>query len=524
MEELLTKTIHLANHWTISKKDLGLHLQSHPNYPYVKAITDTLDYFGIENLAAQVPKEQIEHLPNFFLALVAVEKKQDYVLVRRRKNKVQLEYRGNEKELLTNKEFGEKWTGTFIAIDSAKKDEILRMPLNFNMSSLIILATLSTAVLFTSGFNYLSLSTTTLSILGLFLSYLIAKEELGIHNFAVANVCNVIGLGNCTATIRSNQSKVLGFFSLVDAVVIFFVSMTILGVLSLADHAANLILITATTPFIIYSLYIQGFILKKWCVLCVGTILIVIAQLAMHLILAPAVLSFNLNIFLKSGLVFLIVATLWLFIKSLINDRIQLEQTQKDFLWLKRNEKVVQALLRQKKVKSSSEIEINTISYGAIEGTSTITFIINPFCGHCVEAYYIFRNLLKTSGNKLRLSLLFNIFVQDKENKAYQVAHKVTELFQNAKTDLALKALDDWFVQRDVVTWQQQYGIPTAEENRTDHILLAQKDWCKENKITYTPAILINEYVFPREFNKTELPLLLEQLINAAKEELEPII
>jgi hypothetical protein len=51
---------------------------SHPNYPSLFAITDSLNILGIDNVAIKIPKEQFVELPEIFLTLY----KSDLVLLR----------------------------------------------------------------------------------------------------------------------------------------------------------------------------------------------------------------------------------------------------------------------------------------------------------------------------------------------------------------------------------------------------------------------------------------------------------
>lgn len=56
--------------YNIDRNDFKLQLLSNQSYPSVKSITDTLDYFNIENIAINVPKDALDQLPDFFLAIL----------------------------------------------------------------------------------------------------------------------------------------------------------------------------------------------------------------------------------------------------------------------------------------------------------------------------------------------------------------------------------------------------------------------------------------------------------------------
>ena len=63
------------------KKDLELQLQIHPNYPSFQSVTDTLDYFDIDNIAVEVPLEALDQLPKSFISLVKEENREEIVSV-----------------------------------------------------------------------------------------------------------------------------------------------------------------------------------------------------------------------------------------------------------------------------------------------------------------------------------------------------------------------------------------------------------------------------------------------------------
>ena len=61
--------------YSLNQNDLKIQLLSNPDYPSVKSITDTLNYFDIENIAANIPKDAFVQLPNLFLAIIIKDNK-----------------------------------------------------------------------------------------------------------------------------------------------------------------------------------------------------------------------------------------------------------------------------------------------------------------------------------------------------------------------------------------------------------------------------------------------------------------
>ena len=83
MDRLITALLRASGIKTTNPRDLNLHLASHPEYPSLRSITDTLDYFDINNIAARVDKSSLSQLPRMFLAHLKGEVHMDFALVQR---------------------------------------------------------------------------------------------------------------------------------------------------------------------------------------------------------------------------------------------------------------------------------------------------------------------------------------------------------------------------------------------------------------------------------------------------------
>jgi hypothetical protein len=53
----------------IDQKEFDFQIQSHPDYASLLAISDTLSFFKVNNLATRLENEDIEHLSDNFIAL-----------------------------------------------------------------------------------------------------------------------------------------------------------------------------------------------------------------------------------------------------------------------------------------------------------------------------------------------------------------------------------------------------------------------------------------------------------------------
>uniref|UniRef100_UPI00404AF258 hypothetical protein n=1 Tax=Fulvivirga sp. TaxID=1931237 RepID=UPI00404AF258 len=109
-------------YFDLSFDDFALHLKTNPDYPSLKAISDTLDYFKIENGVFEVPKEELANLPDVFFTSLVYENG-DHLFAIITKNKKHIKVL-NEKDIthyLSEVEFFKIWDGTLpIFLESCK--------------------------------------------------------------------------------------------------------------------------------------------------------------------------------------------------------------------------------------------------------------------------------------------------------------------------------------------------------------------------------------------------------------------
>ncbi len=58
---------------TIDKSEFEFQVQSHSDYPNILALSDTLSFFNIKNGAIKVAIDDLELLPNHFIAVLSDE-------------------------------------------------------------------------------------------------------------------------------------------------------------------------------------------------------------------------------------------------------------------------------------------------------------------------------------------------------------------------------------------------------------------------------------------------------------------
>lgn len=200
--------------------------QSHPNYPSLYAITDSLELMGIETITATVPKEQLKNLPDVFITSLYIGEKAEFVLVNKTQTGITYTNQKEKTKSLSFDEFSAIWDGLILAIGENEKLEVRsqKMEVKSTINNFLLLTSVIIAVYFLNGtFSWFSGISLLLSVFGLLIGIFIIQESLGEANPVVSKVCN--GTNNtvsCDSVVKSNEGKLFFGISFSDLPIVFF--------------------------------------------------------------------------------------------------------------------------------------------------------------------------------------------------------------------------------------------------------------------------------------------------------------
>lgn len=510
MVAILDKYLDLNFYNRISKRDFHLQLKSHPDYPHVKAITDTLDYFGVDNVAITIPKEKFEQLPARFIALLGTEEKEGYALVEKSEGKVGLEFDGAPRQRTTVQNFLDRWTGAIVAIEVNDRKAGVTIPrIDFLLP---IVGALLLGVQFLD-FSFLPFTLVFLSIVGVYLSYLMLQAEIGIYSEPVVAVCQALSKNaSCGEVINAPTGKLFGAISLSDLSMAYFAASTIVYTVIGFSYAFALVSSVVGLPVLLFSLYQQGVVIKRWCGICLFALFTILMQDAL-VVFNSSDLSFSLEYLLKALAVMGITWGAWKQIKEKFIIDLQLQSSQEQSLKFKRNTELFQLLLNRKSVDNTLIGSESRIQFGSTTPDLTIYASTNPFCGYCVESFKVYHKLLKSHGTRIQVNIIFNVAVDQPDNKATQIAARIVDIYNQQGPDEAFKSLLSWYSDRNEEAWFQAYGESSQGDHSASSILKDHKRWCKENRVTYTPATIVDDHIFPIEYKINELTFFVEELL-----------
>lgn len=510
------------NYYYVDEKEVKLQLESHPDFPSLRSVTDTLDYLDIEHVAISVPKEALDQLPDCFLAMLNDQKQNNLVAIDKSKSKVEI-HNVDSRKSVTLEEFKEMWTGVVVAVEPnvAEKGAAGRF------SNLITPKSVLAFLAIVLGLFYFIQQEPPLqtvlylitALAGVSVSILILKEELGEGSRFVERICNATQATSCQEVLNSAGAKFYKNIGLSDLALLFFSVLSFSVLFGLIDVNLLLYISAASIPVVLYTVVYQAFKVKKWCVLCLTLSAILVVQLVIGLIYFDGFSGFEIMSFFNFILVGVILLTAWFYVKPLLKSVKDSKQFERDLLKFKKDSRIFNTLLND-----GNGIEFATLSndqnvvIGSSNAAINLIAVTNPLCGYCKPAFEQYDKILSRYGDQVSVSFKFNVFLKDPESEGFLLAQRWVELYQQHGAESALKAMRDWFSKRDFASWKNDYGLPENIEDIS--VLENHKDWSLKNEINYTPATILKGQLFPKEYQLSDLIYFIDELSPVKENEL----
>lgn len=500
----------------VSATLLKQQMKSHPDYPSLLSITDTLDYLGITNTAVQVEREVLSEIDTPFLAHVN-NSDEAFVICD-----------NGESPEKKYPDFFTNWDGIIVMAEKpegwqhAQNKELLGKEKRNNLT--LMLCTGAAAAIAVAaaciGSYWLLTSLLLLAAAGIFVSWMIVSKDLGIENKMADQVCGKEK--ECTEVMQSKGAKLLFGAGMSDAGLLWFTALFISlctaaftgGVTGMIRLMSLLSLVSV--PVIFYSLFYQWRVVKKWCRLCLITASLLMTQL---IVVMPGLMESGLQ--LPALTAVLLFATIlfgtglaWFSVKSLFNERKKLQEEVYNGIRFKHNESVVKALLEKQRYVHITPFE-NDLQLGNRLASVQITVACNPYCGPCAYKHELLHEILENNEEKIGLTVRFLVKSEDTGNKMTRTVHHIfghigqhtSKMKDRPRALYTRQVLHDWFSLMDMEKFAAYYPAETGADITS--ILRQQEEWCKTAGIKYTPTIFINGYELPFQYSVQDIPGIL---------------
>jgi uncharacterized membrane protein len=379
-----------------------------------------------------------------------------------------------------------------------------------------------TVVLFTRDPEILLLDL--LCVFGIFISTAILSYLMH-HADPVARVfCRDKGMFSCDEVLTSPAAKVSKNISWADIGLVYFSALSTFilfaAVAGYLREAALIVMIPATGAFLasFFSLWYQGWVLGKWCRLCLTVILLVWLQESTLLaFFIPA--AGHMNIFFSlfhhadlarwTALLVLcfLLASGWFFIKPYITIGQEAQQLRFQIRRWKRSASLFVHLL--KKQSRISQISLaSDIIMGADTAPITMVIVLSLYCPSCKREYAELKRLLTKYPNDLQVIIRVRHPDHSKRPDAlpYLLAWHSGAIDQRAK----LEVFTVWFDTMDIAKSMEKLGFVSPPDHAD---IRGELDaWFAGNNIKQTPSLFLDHYPLPEPFILTDLNLLIPSL------------
>ncbi|WKB81842.1 vitamin K epoxide reductase family protein [Cellulophaga lytica] len=491
---------------------------SHPDYPSLLSISDTLTKYSVENLAVKIDSEKLKEIP--LPCIVQVEEKGTslfYVLNSYDDTNTAYYDHKNKHNTVSTDTFLEKWTGICLVAEKSEESREpgieKRLAQKKVINSLAIIAgtsllswiILAIAHTFENSFTTTSIFYLLLKFIGLATGIMLLWYEVDKYNPTLQSFCSGGKKVNCEQVLSSKYANLLGGTLSVNALVLgyFFAgiglllangfgaaTMSLLGVLSLLG-----------LPIVLYSAYTQAFVIKKWCRFCLVVQGVLLLEYCLTVFQGVTLNTIGILDILLFTALFLLPVLGWTITKPWLEKGKETNMYKRSLQKIKNNKTVFESLLTK-----SDKITTNPSGLGILLKNETpkyhVVKVCNPYCGPCAKAHPVLDDLYQKG--IIDLQVLFTALPDERDRKYKPVSHLLAVDEANKKN--TPKALDDWYMAKtkDYDAFAAKYPF-NAELQKQKNKIQAMYNWCNAENITRTPTIFINGYELTKEYTINDL-------------------
>ena len=533
-DNVIASTVHLISQLQIKVATSSIRdvILKNSNYPSLLAISESLNYWKIDSEAYQLDKGKLGILPTPFIAQLRDNNGQLVVVKKVSDDTVTYVNDGGAEQLVSNLEFLGRWNGVALLAEasehSGQKDyekilaqEKLKRNWITAFISLIIFASLTqffiTASKLSSGNLIYNIGIWLFTLCGTIFSSLLLWHEYDENNTYLKKICSINKKANCNSILTSKAAKIAGFSWAEVGGFYFFGSLFYLLITPYSTYFQSpLILLNVITfPYILFSLYYQGMVIKQWCVLCLAVQGILLLEFLTVLLTGQLdgnfIAQFEQVNYSSLAISFLLLPLLWIVIKPFIYDKKGNDELKYNFFRFKNNADVFNSILA-KQVEIKNEPAGLGISLGNMESGNILVKVCNPYCGPCGRSFPDLLDVI-IKNRDIKAQIVFTGRPDKNDPSAIIIAHFL-EIYEN-RPELTEQALTDWYASepRDYEKFAQKYKEIVDFENFREKIG-AMHFWCQSERIQYTPTYYFNGRRLPDSYNLKDLQGMFDYSIN----------
>lgn len=498
----------------IDKSEFLFQLQSHPNYPNLVAVVDTLNFFDISSGVFRVDTQEYHLLPLNFVTFLDLNSKSEPYFIEKRERDYFYNF-GKRKIKVTETEFENITGGIFLFIEKEDKTTSLNSNQYLKYLPVALLISFILCQVFLKSTNFVNTIFLLFSASGLLLSIFALKDFFGINSSFVNNLCNANSGTDCTAVITSKKWRLFDHINFSDLSLLFFSSQLLGHILFLFTSLESQFFIIQKSllylalPFAVLSIYYQKFVEKKWCTICLSIIFVLLIELV-YLTFFHYNWSFpTIESVLLLGTVFFSLLVIWQGIKKVLTKQKELREFFIKGSRFSRNYEIFKnTLVTGNKISLPSM----TFELGNKECEKNLIISTNPFCGYCKEAHFLLEKVSNKHSNDLSLKIILNVDLDALYSDKKEFCLRLVSIYLLETPQKFSESIHYWFENKNIDIWNKQYSYIQIAE-KAEEILKSHHLWAVNNKYQFTPAIFINRFPYPQKFDRDNLPYFMEEVL-----------
>lgn len=494
--------------YTHQTSEIEEYFLSHPNFPSLYAVTDTLEFLNIPNIAAEVQTTDIDKLPNQFITLYQKGNEQEFILIEEVTDSFLYTIDENKKKTkIPRTEFIENWTHIVLLIEKNESQEKNKVQQKGFYPAVFMLGLVMLFVFIkNNAFTGVSLLYLLFSSIGLAISVFILQKEFNIPNQLADQLCGWFNnaKNDCSEVLNSSPSILYKNVKVADLSLVYFFTSLFL-VVFLQEHLFYIFI----SPFLVfavgYSVYLQVFKLKKQCNLCNVINIVLLATLVLtSQFVTPIHLKNTGYSFLVFTVLYTLFFMLWSTTKPLIEKYFELYTSNIALKKFKRNEEVFHLLVQKNKIPQEGLQKLSGIQIGNPEAQNELLLFLSASCKYCFAVFKEALQLEKHAKGNVKIQIMFNSNIENTTNPYNKVLEIIMANYEVYGNEKAVLLLNEWFVNKlDLQAFINKYQInasPTAKQT-----LMTQYAWCTNQNYMYSPVKIFNQGLLPKEYTINEL-------------------
>ena len=493
----------------VTKSSVKEALKSHSYYPTFKSICDTFKEWNVEHYPLKYKPGEIQEISAPYIVHFKSGGGQLAFVSEIKNGKVTYYESFDLKRETDLKEYLERCSGAVILLNPDKRsgekyyrkkrqDEVISnsiLPVAILAFLLfIVLAVINSFALGgmlvdkMKGLLFLTKAT------GIALSVLLILHEFEVRLSLTDKLCHLNKATNCNTVLNDKASKIFGWFGWADAGFVYFTGclLFLLQGSESGDHSLMAILSALSLPYPVFSIYYQGFVLKKWCPMCLGVQLILIIEFIM---LLPQFSNLNFSFSSLSGLIltFLITGIMYTLVIMYIREKMSNEIHFYKYLGFKKNPDVLRTLLLNQKPYNIPFTEAGLV-FGEKDASMKITAFLSLHCSYCARAFDKIKEILKSE-----VKPTINIVLVTSDSKILNALYHFNRL---NKYDEALDLLDQWFNADPYSRSRISETVCFPEVNDISREVSNENlSLYKACNVIGTPTFFVNGYLLPSQYD-----------------------